>query len=121
MKINLRIDAQGIISSSGHPNVLRVEHDGSLTIIFENAPEASAKLKEPSAVQNRLNDELAELQTKIEKLGAFIQEPDFETIKGQSRQLLIEQHAIMESYARILEMRIKLRIYRSMPTTYHPV
>lgn len=122
MKINLRVDPQGTISSSEYPDVIRVEHedDGSLTFVVENPPEAVGKQIKPSTFQSRLNDELAELRRKLEKLDTFIQGPAFEKINGQSRQLLIEQQHVMKIYARILELRIDLLNAESLPE-YHPV
>lgn len=56
--------------------------------------------------QQRVLDEQADLEAKIERLAIFIKSPTFETVEPDERARLIRQHAIMEQYSAVLVDRI---------------
>jgi hypothetical protein len=56
--------------------------------------------------QNRVINELNELDKKLDKLSNFLSTETFENLDTQEKHLLLVQHKLMESYAMILELRI---------------
>lgn len=56
----------------------------------------------------RLQNERDELAERVEKLGAFIQSDNFAQLNEQQRELLQEQHQIMQAYLGVLNQRIEL-------------
>lgn len=58
--------------------------------------------------QQRVLDELAQLEDRRTKLGTFINGKPFEDLPAKDRQLLIEQFGCMTTYTRILNERVRL-------------
>lgn len=56
--------------------------------------------------QNKVVNELYELDKKLDKLNNFISTEIFENLPGNEKYLLLAQQKIMESYSMILELRI---------------
>jgi len=56
--------------------------------------------------QQRVIDELAELQTKVNKLAAFVLMPTFDNLASVDRHLLVTQLDAMRAYGNILALRI---------------
>ena len=56
----------------------------------------------------RIKTELAELKSKMEKLGVFMKSEKFSQIDANNRMLLIAQYALMEKYEECLNLRITL-------------
>jgi len=56
--------------------------------------------------QNRVINELNELDKKLDNLSNFLSTETFENLNAQEKHLLLIQHKFMESYAMILELRI---------------
>lgn len=56
----------------------------------------------------RAKKELKDLNDKIQKLSVFLQTPQYLTLIPMQQQLLRAQLRSMQSYAEILDMRIKL-------------
>ncbi len=56
--------------------------------------------------QQRVVDEKAELDTRREKLIAFIQSPEFDRISVKDRSLLTRQLMFMDDYSAVLGERI---------------
>lgn len=57
--------------------------------------------------QQRVLDELVELDIKVRKLRAMLVSTQFQTLEETDRDLLEAQFCAMEAYRRILEMRVK--------------
>lgn len=57
--------------------------------------------------QRRVMDELVELDIKVKKLRAMLVSTQFRTLEEVDRDLLETQFCAMETYRRILEMRVK--------------
>ncbi|MEQ1977590.1 hypothetical protein [Xenorhabdus sp. SGI240] len=57
--------------------------------------------------QQRVIDELAELNERIEKLSVFIGGDTYNTLEETDRYLLRVQRSAMYNYAEILHMRVK--------------
>ena len=70
--------------------------------------EASQSKKELAPHEQRVVDEKRQLDEKISKLADFFSGEIFLSLDHLNRQLLIAQHAMMESYSRILGLRIQL-------------
>jgi hypothetical protein len=59
--------------------------------------------------QQRVVDELTELQGKLDKLNEFVENnPIFQVLSADEQNLLIEQSHVMAQYVGILEDRISL-------------
>ena len=56
--------------------------------------------------QQRVIDEKAELDEKVEKLGAFIHSDAFTNVETEERARLYRQFVVMKNYAKILGERI---------------
>lgn len=56
--------------------------------------------------EERVIAEKAELDQKIEKLGAFLKTGTFDALPGEEQALLREQHSTMETYSWLLGRRI---------------
>ena len=56
----------------------------------------------------RIKTELAELKSKMEKLGVFMKSEKFLEVDANNRMLLIAQYSLMSQYVECLELRITL-------------
>ena len=57
--------------------------------------------------QQRVVDEKMELDTKLNKLGEFLETEIFKNLQKEDKELLKEQYDIMFNYSSILNRRIK--------------
>ena len=62
---------------------------------------------DPNAPKMRVEEELKDLQGKIERLTTFIKTENWEKMPEPGRGLLLEQLAIMKDYADILADRLE--------------
>lgn len=60
--------------------------------------------------KERLKVEREELDSKIIKLGQFINNDKFKTLDDENRALLLLQHYMMNQYLEVLDKRISLLI-----------
>jgi hypothetical protein len=60
------------------------------------------------SAKERVQQELDELEEKLDKLNAFIGNEKFEGLSVDRRQLLISQSIVMETYAHILRLRLRI-------------
>ena len=63
---------------------------------------------EATTAKGRVENELAELKQKIDKLEAFTLTPAYPKLDEEAATLLIMQKCSMEDYAKILEYRLKI-------------
>lgn len=65
------------------------------------------KPTKPTALE-RLHEEFADLEDKIDKLAPFFKTPTYKGLPREHQILLKKQHQLMVQYHRILEQRIEL-------------
>jgi hypothetical protein len=57
--------------------------------------------------QERLINEKAELDLKLERLTEFGRSPQFQALDEEEQMLINRQHSLMEDYSEVLSKRIK--------------
>lgn len=67
---------------------------------------AKTETKEVPAHIQRVQAERKELQSKFEKLGAFINTEPYNELEQADKDLLVRQHTVMREYVTVLDDRI---------------
>lgn len=64
--------------------------------------------KDPNAPKMRVEEELTELNAKLQRLRAFTITESFQNLKADMQELLKRQIEVMEEYSDILNERLKI-------------